>query len=272
MEQISFQSFGARIGICSSDPSILAGLNDRLPPRSKLLPGGRLDTMYAIGAAASERSGTLRYALTRDGQEVHRSRRLAAVHRAFESDVHFYVALNARRWLFVHAGVVGWQGRAIVMPGRSVSGKSSLVAALVKAGAEYYSDEYAVLDGRGRIHPYAKPISLRHSDDRARRWYRVEELGGRAGTKPLAPSLVIVTTYREGARWRPRRRSSADAVMALFDNTLLARTRPAFALSRIEKAVANTAVWKGGRGEAEEAARSILRYADGCNAAQRDLE
>jgi hypothetical protein len=63
------------------------------------------------------------------------------------------VAENARRWIFVHAGVVAWRGQAIVIPGATQSGKTSLVAALVRAGAEYFSDEYAVFDARGRVHP-----------------------------------------------------------------------------------------------------------------------
>jgi len=75
-----------------------------------------------------------------------------------------YIALWARRRVFVHAGVVAWQGRAVLIPGRTLSGKSWLVRALVRAGAEYYSDEFAVLDARGRVHPY--PLPPREADGR----------------------------------------------------------------------------------------------------------
>ena len=64
------------------------------------------------------------------------------------------MAAETRERVFVHAGVVGWKGHAIVIPGRSRSGKTTLVAELVKAGAEYYSDEFAVLDAEGRVHPF----------------------------------------------------------------------------------------------------------------------
>jgi hypothetical protein len=43
----------------------------------------------------------------------------------------------------------------MVLPGKSFAGKTTLVAALVRAGAEYWSDEYAVLDANGDVHPYA---------------------------------------------------------------------------------------------------------------------
>ena len=45
------------------------------------------------------------------------------------------VATLAKELVFVHAGVVGWRNRAIVIPGRSLSGKSTLVLALVVAVA-----------------------------------------------------------------------------------------------------------------------------------------
>jgi len=83
------------------------------------------------------------------------------VFEAFETDLQLYVAEMAPRRLFVHAGVVGWRGQAIIIPGRTFTGKTTLVAALVKAGATYYSDEYAVLDVRGRVHPYARPLGIR---------------------------------------------------------------------------------------------------------------
>jgi len=60
--------------------------------------------------------------------------------------------------------VVAWRGRAILLPGRSYVGKSTLVMELVRAGAVYYSDEYAVLDARGRVHPFAQPVALREPD------------------------------------------------------------------------------------------------------------
>ena len=50
--------------------------------------------------------------------------------------------------------------------------------ALGRAGALYYSDEYAPLDGEGFVHPYPKPLSLRkgggHID------HDVASLGGTA--------------------------------------------------------------------------------------------
>lgn len=79
------------------------------------------------------------------GARIARARELDEALRALESDLQLHVAVRSRRFVFVHAGVVGWRGRAILLPGRSHSGKSTLVAALLEEGAAYYSDEYALI-------------------------------------------------------------------------------------------------------------------------------
>ncbi len=58
----------------------------------------------------------------------------------------------------VHAGVVELGGRALLLPGSTKSGKSSLVAELLRHGAVYFSDEYALIDAQGRAHPYPSSI------------------------------------------------------------------------------------------------------------------
>src|SRR4029077_21066652 len=69
--------------------------------------------------------------------------------RYFDSILRITIAEYAVGRAFLHAGLVGWKGNAIVIPGDSYSGKSTLVAELIRAGPEYYSDEYAVLDEQG---------------------------------------------------------------------------------------------------------------------------
>jgi hypothetical protein len=52
-----------------------------------------------------------------------------------------------RRWLgILHASAVGACGRCVVLPGARGSGKSTLAAALVAAGADFVTDDYAPLE------------------------------------------------------------------------------------------------------------------------------
>ena len=140
------------------------------------------------------------------GQRRALARDLGEAFAVLESEIRQSVAAAARGRTFVHAGVVGWRGRAILVPGRSRSGKTTLVAELVKAGAAYYSDEFAVLDRRGRVHPFAKSLSIREGGCARHEVVRrrhAEELGGSCGERPLPVGLVVLASYRPGAEWRP---------------------------------------------------------------------
>ena len=64
-------------------------------------------------------------------------------------------------WWRLHAGAVVHQGGAVLLPAASRAGKSTLVAALLGAGFGYLSDEVALVDDRGRAHPFVKAIGLR---------------------------------------------------------------------------------------------------------------
>ena len=89
---------------------------------------------------------------------------LSRVLAVFVSRIRLTIAEFAVRRVFIHGGPVGWKGKAIVLPARSFEGKTTLVAELVKLGASYLSDEYAVVDETGFVHPFAKPLSIRASE------------------------------------------------------------------------------------------------------------
>src|SRR5688572_23974646 len=130
---IAFACHGARIGIRSTDAGVMGRLGVHLPPGWRPAASPVVDTLYSLvvggdGGSAQVRRYHLLYA---DAARLERTLEVGEALAALESDLHFRVALSARRRLFVHAGVVGWRGRAIVIPGRSGSGKTSLVAALV---------------------------------------------------------------------------------------------------------------------------------------------
>ena len=61
--------------------------------------------------------------LYRNAGQLARTKDTDLILEALERDLQLYVAEKARRRVFVHAGVVGWQGKAIVIPGRTMSGK-----------------------------------------------------------------------------------------------------------------------------------------------------
>jgi hypothetical protein len=134
---------------------------------------------------------------------------LEEVFKALESALHFQVAIAARRRLFIRAGVVGCQGRAILILSRISSGKTALVEALVRAGASYYSDQYAVLDRFGRVHAYARPLSARgENEPRANKV--LEAVGSITARRP---STARHGASRQGGVPACSRRRSEDVVL-----------------------------------------------------------
>jgi hypothetical protein len=198
------------------------------------------------------------YTLYGDRDRLGRTRALDTILDSFESDLQLFVAERAPRRVFVHAGVVGWGGRAVLLPGPSFTGKSTLVAELVRVGATYYSDEYAVLDARGRVHPYSRRLSLRTNDPGGRQRCSPAALGGQTGRGALAVGLVAMARYRPGGRWRPRRLSAGAGALALMANTVGARRAPARTLAAIQQVVLRAPVLRGVRGEANRTARALL--------------
>jgi hypothetical protein len=258
---IAFTAYGVSVGVRVSDINILERVCALLPPGRKPVAKPTVRRLYSlIVGGPTNRSGVRRFNLLyADSARLMRSHDLEETLRQFEIDLELYISDRAPRHTFVHAGVVGWNGRAIVIPGRSHSGKSSLVSALVKAGATYYSDEYAVLDERGRVHPYPIPLAIRPDNGNGPPTkYSAQDLGGLTGVRPLSVGLVLITRYVGGARFRPRRLSAGRAVLELLSHTLPARRWPERVLDTLTQAVGQAVVVRGMRGEAEEAARQIL--------------
>ena len=257
---LSFNAYGVRVGVRTNAPGFLSLVRRQLPLGWKPAPSPLVERLYSIVISPPGTRGARRFHyLYEDDKQIARTRDLKILFDSLESNLRLYVAEMTRQRVFVHAGVVGVGNQAIIIPARSLGGKSTLTAAFVRAGATYYSDEYAVLDSRGRVHPYAKPISIRNSKDYSQTDYAIEEFGGVAGTRPLPVGLVLLTNYKPGARWRPTSLSQGKSVLAILDHTVSARRHPDKAFEALRAVVSHARVMKGVRGEASEVVGAILK-------------
>jgi len=256
---LSFSSYGVRVGLRVNDPAIMDQIVARLPPGAKPSSIRVVDHLYSLTGFTNGVNGKIRrfnlgyWNLVRFA----RSRSFEDMLDQFESHVQLTVAEYAPRRVFVHAGVVGWKGAAILIPGLSYSGKTTLVAELIRAGATYYSDEYAVIDEHGRVHAYPRSLGIR-SPDAARAKVQANEMGAEVGSKPLRVGLVISTRFKKEARWRPRELKRGEGVLEMVANTVSARTQPELTLNVLPKALEAVKILKGVRGEAREIVDSIL--------------
>lgn len=260
----SFECFGARFGVRSNDPELLEQIRKRLPPGSRNDPGRKIvDVLISARRAPRPSRPGLRgfHLLYLSIRRVERTVDLEQILEAFDQHIHLLVAAFARRHAFVHAGCVAWRGRAILIPGRTLAGKSTLVHALVEAGAEYLSDEYAIVDARGRVRAYPKLLSLRASEGRSARLLAPER--ARDCASPAVPvGLVAAVRFTKTGRGRWRPLTPAEAVLELLGNTVSVRRNPALAMRLIPLALRQSRAVKGTRGEAAGVAMRLLELAD----------
>jgi len=243
--------YGVKIRIRANRPDLSDRLWQHLPHGSKVIQTAMIDRTYSIICKPASGNKSRRSSiLFGDDARLLKSSNVDEVFDRFESDLRLFVAELAHHRVFVHAGVVAWKGEAIVIPGRSFSGKSTLVAELLQAGATYYSDEYAVFDKRGRVHPFLKDLEMRLTNDWKQTRHTAESFGSSVGNKPIPVKKILITRYQNGAAWRPRRLSQGKAVLALLANTVSARRHPEKALSTLQRVVADAEILQGPRGEA----------------------
>lgn len=250
--ELGLESYGVKLSI-SAPAEVLPRIEPVLPPGWERREPSEDDAQFLV-----HMHNHAVFRVRSPGKSVSGSSDLQIALEVLDARLRNYVALHAPDHIFVHAGVVAHGGRAIVIPGPSFSGKTTLVAELVRAGAQYYSDEFAVLDEQGLVHPYAKPLSMRaggiEQTDRG-----VHEFGGTAAEEAAPIGRVVITTYHPDAQWNPQQLSAGEAVLALLSNTVPAQERPEQSLSTLKRALEHAAVLQGERGDAAALAAELLQ-------------
>lgn len=251
---MSFEAFGVGLELTYDDPMLEPRIREILPPGWTPARADPWSTPFAL-----RETGPDSYQVTIGGASAVEHASLEVALTLLDSQMRLSIAANARDWLFVHAGVVAVEGRALLIPGATFTGKTTLVHALVQAGATYYSDEYAVLDGAGLVHPYPRPLSIRSGDASAVRDRRAGPVGSVAAfDERTTTAAVVITRYRAGVPWRPKRLTSGQGMLALLANTVPAQDRPKESLRTLGRAIARATTLEGDRGEAGPVASALM--------------
>jgi hypothetical protein len=169
-----------------------------------------------------------------------------------------HVAKYAPDYVFVHAGVVAWRGRGLVLPGVSFAGKSTLVAELVRAGATYYSDEFALVDREGLVHPFPRDLRMRRPGQAEQMPVPIEQLQGRAGTTSVPIAMVVFTRFEIEGCWTPEPLSPGRAALELLLHTLPVQRTPTRVLATFAAMMRQARAWRTARGESAAAAAALL--------------
>lgn len=160
----------------------------------------------------------------------------------FQLDQDLVIQLQTFRddLLFVHAGVLEFDGRAFILVAESGGGKSTTTWALVHHGFRYLSDELAPVDlATLAVHPYPRALSLKDTPPHpyplpgtalmTSRGFHVTSHALPGGVGDIPARLAAIFFLRQhSTRRRPaaRRVSAAEAGARLYANTLNALAHP----------------------------------------------
>jgi hypothetical protein len=230
LQSSTFALLDHRVAVHSDSPAAIALVEELFAatrhdgPAARALVLGRADGPDGAG-----------YFAAADGEILVRSRApgVAFRHLVFAANQSAIEATRGRVRLHAAAAVRG--GAAVVMPGGMGSGKSTLVAALMRRGWSYLTDEAAAISSQGRVAPYAKPISLGTPPPELTGWTWSPAPGaaqylGSSGLLPpsalgaVAPAgapmvAVVLPQYRPGAPVRVEHLDAADALEAVGAHT-----------------------------------------------------
>jgi hypothetical protein len=258
--RFKFESYGVKIGVESNDESFLKRLEDHLPNviPNVFVTNNNLETEHIFSIDVSN-DGL--FVLYKDDEKITAGDSQENFFNFSCSKLRLTVAEFAKEKVFLHAGVIGWNGKAIIFPAQSFQGKSTLVSKLVQRGALYYSDEYAVLDEKGFVYPFPKTLSLRGKVDKYKQTeYTAESFGGKIGTEPLEVGMILLTGYEPGAEWKPELLSAGKAILEIVPHTIPIRNNPKFSLQVLNKIVNRAIIAKSKRGEAEKFIDLLLKF------------
>jgi hypothetical protein len=256
-----FRSYGVTIAVESTQPEMLRKARELVyrafGGRVEFFEGNASEAVYSYGL--DEENGLFRR--YENGQEKSAGPSERNFFKVLNSALRIKVAEHAEGCIFVHAGAVGWKGRALIIPGKSHSGKSTLTAELLRNGAVYYSDEYAVLAADGKLLPFPRYLSIRDSSGRETEMPPAA-LGASQGEEPIPVGMVLLTRFEEGTNITPEVISPGEGIMEIIPNTVTMRKDPAFSLKVLDLVARRAIIARGPRGDVKSFAKFLLEFFD----------
>ncbi len=172
-----------------------------------------------------------------DGEDVHLSDSPAAALDYVVWNIHEVAMERSGRFLAFHAAAAALEGRGLLLPAPPESGKSTLVAGLVRDGWSFLADEYATVDARtGLLHPFPRALWLAPesiallgdlkgvvpealwAEGRSKYFLSPDALRAEAVGVPCPVRLVVAPSYEARGRTLLEPLSRAEAGYLLADN------------------------------------------------------
>jgi hypothetical protein len=212
-----------------------------------------------------------------NGRRFHRATSLGGLVNRLLSRLNSEAIRRTKSFLLLHAGAASWKGGGILLPAATESGKTTLVAGLIRAGFGYLSDEAAAIDPvSGWVHPYPKPLSMEPSSIEAIRdlanelppeygWgsrvqyqIRPSDMRPRSTGTACPVRYVVAPQYDRNHQTELHPISRAEAVIVLADNSFNLRRFGSRGVITLAGMVEGAECYRLRIGELDEAVRVMV--------------
>jgi hypothetical protein len=259
LQGFAIRACGISIAILCDDSLVLETLNRFLLPWAPRTSDSQTSEVFSIEPSGA--SG--RFSIRRRDELIAAAEEPQHLFTALQRAVDDAIVEHLSGFCVIHAGVAAIGDSIVLLPGSSGSGKTTLVAELVRRGAEYYSDEYALVDECGRVHPYPRALMLRDAEG-IQHPILPQDLNARVGAepKPVARVLLLQVQPDSSHGLNLQRLNQSEGMLRLLQHTPQTLDRKPGILKPIGALAASAAFFTGTRGEVAGAAEEILRMAE----------
>jgi hypothetical protein len=191
-------------------------------------------------------------------------------------------------YLLIHAAAVEAPSGAVVLPAAPDAGKTTLTAALIRAGFDYLTDEVVAVSAESeRVLPFPRPLTLEHGslaalvdldpaasswaadpdvtaisspEDGAAEWWHVPAAGIRPRPfgGPSSPKVVVFPRYQRGVPTRLEPIGDGEAVLELATNTFNLDRHGGQGLALLARVADRCSCFRLAVSELDEACRLLL--------------
>lgn len=244
----------------------------RAPGKSESGDGATVYSLVDLGARYPRR-----YRLLLGDEQLISSRSADDVLTQLLYQILTRVREQNEEFLLIHAGsVVTPRGEGVVLPADAGSGKTTLVAGLIRAGFGFLSDEIGVIDhGAGVLRPYPRALNFKEGaeaifPDLVGRdngspfpgnvgYLRAEKIRTDALADPAEVRFVIAPRYQEGAATRVTALSPGATVKELWTHTMNLSAHGVGALTILADVARGAKGYRLISGDLQEAVSAVLR-------------
>jgi len=258
--ELTVHSLGTTLNVSLPDQDFYGEFQAALPAYWKTVEASDASLCLQIVECKSGTTATPTYELRIDGVTAAPDLSRAVASNLLLEKLDYYLGEFSKKFAFIHAGVVRWQGEAILLPGRSHAGKTTLTAALVQAGADYISDDLAVIGPGASVQLLSQPIRLRADVaggfDLSTTRHRPDLL--ETDQAPIAG--IVFLQYCADRNLRLQTLSKGETTQHLLANSMNARHQPQLVMQYCAAAAQRAWCVQGVRRDAAQAADYILNH------------